>query len=115
MAIAITIVLNLFVNYGISVFYKAPQYSDFCKDQFRQVPYIAKPFPADIPNQQNCTAIEASEALQGNCTEQKGYVAFKYNSTGYPTEAYCETCQAKFDNASQRRNSNVFIIFLWNF
>lgn len=112
LALAIAIVLNLFVNYGISVFYKAPMYNDFCTDRYRYGPYQAKPYPAEFPIQQNCSAIEVTETLQGNCTEQKGYIAYKYNSTGCATEAYCETCQARFEDVNNKRNSNVFVILV---
>ncbi|MBI2176220.1 hypothetical protein HYU40_02620 [Candidatus Woesearchaeota archaeon] len=112
LALAIALVFNLFINYGISVFYKAPQYNDFCQDQFRQGPYPAKPYPAEFPIQQNCSAIEVSEALQGNCTTQRGYIAYKYNTTGCATEAYCETCQARFEDVNNKRNSNVFVILV---
>ena len=114
LAFAIAIVLNLFINYGISVFYKAPLYEDFCNDQFRySSPYPAKPYGVEPYSvQQNCSEIELSEALQGNCTEQKGYIAYKYNTTGCPTEAYCETCGAKFNDVNNKRNSNVFVILV---
>lgn len=112
LAFAIAIVLNLFVNYGISVFYKAPMYSDFCKDSGRPYHYKAYPAEPQLQQQKECAVVEVSEELQNSCSEQKGYVAFKYNSTGCPTEAYCETCGARFDDVSQRRNSNVFVILV---
>ncbi len=112
LAFAIAIVLNLFINYGISVFYKAPQYSDFCAGQDRYAPYPAKPYPPEF-TPQNCSAVPISEEMQGDCAQQKGYIAYKYNlTTGCPTEVHCETCQARFDDASQRRNSNVFVILV---
>ncbi len=116
LAFAIAIVLNLFINYGISVFYKAPQYDDFCKDSSRApyYPYPYKIYPAEPAGQQpkECATIEVSEALQGNCSEQKGYIAYRYNTTGCPTGAYCETCGARFDDVNQKRNSNVFVILV---
>ncbi len=30
LAVAIAIVFNLFVNYGLSTFYEAPKYEDYC-------------------------------------------------------------------------------------
>ena len=110
LALAIAIVLNLFVNYGISVFYKAPQYNDFCTGQgpYREPYYPAKPYP-DF-TQQNCTPIAVSEQMQKSCNEQKGYIAYKYNSTGCPTEAYCETCQVQFDAVNQKYSRNIFFI-----
>ncbi|MBI2143140.1 hypothetical protein HYU20_02255 [Candidatus Woesearchaeota archaeon] len=112
LAFAIAIVLNLFVNYGISVFYKAPQYDDFCRESSR--PYLYKIYPAEpqLQQQKECAVVEVSEELQSNCSEQKGYVAFKYNSTGCPTEAYCELCGKMFNDVNNRRNSNVFVILV---
>ena len=113
LALAIAIVLNLFINYGISVFYKAPQYDDFCMDSSR--PYPAGkyyPYPAEPQLQQqqkDCQVVEVGEELQKSCSEQKGYVAFKYNSTGCATEAYCELCGKLFNDVNNRRNSNVFV------
>src|SRR3989338_3170618 len=112
LALAIAIVLNLFINYGISVFYETPEYNDFCPSQgpYREPYYPAKPYPDFV--QQNCTPITASEEMQKSCGEQKGYLAYKYNTTGCPTEAYCETCWARFDDVNQRRNSNFFVILV---
>ncbi len=116
LALAIAIVLNLFINYGISVFYRAPQYDDFCMDSSR--PYPAGkyyPYPAEpqqLQQQKDCQAVEVSEELQKSCSEQKGYVAFKYNSTGCSTEAYCEMCGKLFNDVNNRRNSNVFVVLV---
>ncbi len=114
LALAIAIVLNLFVNYGISVFYKAPQYDDFCKDAARAYPYKIYPAEPQLQQQQqkDCQAVEVSEELQKSCSEQKGYVAFKYNSTGCATEAYCELCGKMFNDVNNKRNSNVFVILV---
>lgn len=112
LAVAIAIVLNLFVSYGIGVFYEAPRYDDFCREQARPYAYPAKPYPDQLYPMQNCSVIEVTDTIQGNCTEQKGYVAFRYNSTGCPTEAYCETCGARFTELNERRNSTVFIILV---
>ncbi|MBI2550456.1 hypothetical protein HYV83_04735 [Candidatus Woesearchaeota archaeon] len=110
LAVAIAIVLNLFINYGISVFYKAPQYNDFCTDQSRYAPYPAKPYPDVAP--QNCTPVFPSQELKDSCTEQKGYINYKYNDNGCATEAYCELCNKTFDDVNQKRNSNVFVILV---
>jgi len=112
LAFAIAIMLNLFINYGISVFYKAPQYDDFCKDNYRYDPYPAKPYGEPYTTQQNCSAIEVSEALQESCNQQKGYIGYKYNSAGCSTEAYCETCDVKFRDIDNKRSSNIFIILV---
>ena len=110
LAFAIAIVLNLFINYGISVFYKAPLYDDFCRQQGG--PYAPYAQPAYPLKQTDCATVEVSDALQKSCMADKGYVAYKYNSTGWPTEAYCETCQAKFNDINNRRSSNIFVILV---
>ena len=112
LALAIAIVLNLFINYGISVFYKAPQYNDYCSDQYRYGPYTAKPYPYPDQQQNVCKNVDASQELQNSCNEQKGYVAYKYNATGCATEAYCETCQAHFNDVNNRRSSNIFVVLV---
>ena len=103
LAIAIVIVFNLFVNYGIATFYKGPEYNDFCIDKY---PRIA---PAKGPGPYDCDALIADEALQKNCTEQKGYIAYEYDSNGCPAKAYCETCGARFEEVNGKYNANVFI------
>lgn len=109
LALAIAIVLNLFVNYGISVFYKDAQYNDFCMENgpYREPYYPAKPYPEFM--QQNCTPVYASQELRDSCTSDVGNIQYKYNATGCPTEAYCETCFVRFENLRQTRNSNVFV------
>ena len=113
LAFAIAIVLNLFINYGISVFYKAPQYNDYCKDMGGG-PYPVKSYPYPFPDSSKnvCKHVEASQELQNSCSEQKGYVNYKYNETGCATEAYCEMCQARFNDVNNRRSSNVFVMLV---
>src|SRR3989338_345918 len=108
-AVAIAIVFNLFLNYGVQTFYKGPEYNDYCRDQYRE-PYPAKPF--GVQEQQSCLPFQANEALQGNCSEQKGYIAYKYNASGCATEAYCETCGAQFDDVRKRHDGNVFVFLV---
>jgi hypothetical protein len=114
LAFAIAIVLNLFVNYGISVFYESPQYDDFCQDVGKYRPYeTGFPIPAqEIASKDSCAPIDVSQELRDDCNEQKAYISYHYNSTGCPTEAYCETCGVMFDDVNQKHNSNVFIVLV---
>ena len=109
LAFAIAIMLNLFINYGISVFYKTPQYDTFCRQGGPYGPYAQPAYPQ---KETNCATIEVSDALQNSCMADKGYVGYKYNSTGCPTEAYCETCQAKFNDVNNQHSSNIFLILV---
>ncbi|MBI4438411.1 hypothetical protein HY640_00600 [Candidatus Woesearchaeota archaeon] len=106
LAIAIAIVLNLFVNYGIATFYKAPKYEDYCP----AMAYERAKFPYAEPK--NCTPVTVSEQLEKNCTESKGYIQYKYDSVGCPTKAYCETCQYSFQQVHDKYESNVFFILV---
>ena len=110
LAFAIAIMLNLFINYGISVFYKEPMYDSFCKQGGPYGPYYAQ--PAYSQKEINCATVEVSDALQNSCTPDKGYVGYKYNSTGCPTEAYCETCQVRLNDVKNHRSSNIFVILV---
>jgi len=117
-AIAIAIVFNLFANYAISVFYKAPQYNDFCKEQalrtaqYANTPYAYQNEPQTQLLRKDCTPVEVRQELKNNCSEQKGYIDYRYNATGCPTEAYCELCEKQFNDVNQPRNSNIFIILI---
>ena len=110
LAFAIAIMLNLFINYGISVFYKEPMYDSFCKQGGPYGPYYAQ--PAYPQKEINCATVEVSEALQNSCTADKGNVAYKYNSTGCATEAYCETCDARYRDINNQHSSNIFLILV---
>ncbi|MAG15704.1 hypothetical protein CMO88_01440 [Candidatus Woesearchaeota archaeon] len=103
-AVAIAIVFNLFVNYGVATFYPGPEYSDYC-DEFQR----AQPLKIAA---QECEAIEASEELQNECTKDVGHVAYKYDSRGCATEAYCETCNVEYDAVRKVHDGNVFAALL---
>lgn len=113
LALAIAIVFNFFINYGVSLFYPQPQYNDFCGAQGidGRYPVPAKAIPLET-QQTACQTVAPSTELQNSCNDQKGYISYKYNATGCPTEAYCELCQKQFDEINQARNSNVFIVLL---
>ncbi|MBI2664089.1 hypothetical protein HYX10_01965 [Candidatus Woesearchaeota archaeon] len=103
MAAAIAIVFNLFVNYGVETFYPGPEYNDYCKEMPRPIPLKAA---------EDCEALQPSEELQSSCANQSGYIAYKYDSQGCPTDSYCETCSAEYDAVRKVRDGNVFAALL---
>ena len=104
-AIAIAIVFNLFVNYGVATFYPGPEYSDYCSESPRAFPLREA--------QNDCEPIEASQELQNECNDRKkAYIAYKYDSNGCATEAYCETCGAEYDDVRKIHDGNVFVALL---
>ena len=101
-AVAIAIVFNLFVNYGISTFYSGPEYTDFCDE----------PRPRLVREQLDCDIVEVSEELRNSCTERKAYIGYTYDSNGCPTEAYCETCGTEYGDVRKGYDGNVFVVLL---
>jgi hypothetical protein len=54
-SIILTIILVSMVNVGMSLFYKEPNYSDFCNSSIYK-PYPVEPTPAEILAQEQCNA-----------------------------------------------------------
>lgn len=103
-AIAIAIVFNLFVNYGVATFYPGPDYTDYCKEFQRAIPIL--------DGKTSCPAVNVSQELQNSCDGKKGYVAYKYNGSSCPTEAYCETCNTEYDAVRKSHDGVVFVVLL---
>ena len=113
LAIAIAIVLNLFINYGIATFYKQPKYEDLCNNTPYNYPSkpMERPVPYDI-SQQKCQDFYAPDTIQSNCSSQHGYINYRYNSTGCAYDFYCDTCSYKFETEMEKYNSNVFFVLI---
>jgi len=100
-AVAIAIVFNLFVNYGVATFHPGPEYDDYCKESARVLP---------LREPSECTAINVSEEMQDQCNEQKGYIAYKYDSYGCATESYCETCGVEYREVREVYDGQIFVV-----
>lgn len=97
--IGIVIVLNLFLNYAISLIYKSPDYISYC------------------PNQQVTEAI----TTQAQCVSVGGqWNGNNYYKPGYPTEitpagvpgGYCDPqfkCRQDYDAAAKVYDRNIFV------
>jgi hypothetical protein len=98
LSISIAIVFALFIGYGISTFYKAPKYEDFC--------------PAEL-NTKSYTTQASCEKVGGQWT-QSTYVCpsdgIKPCEPGYCNVQY--TCQKKYDATTAVYDRNVFVICL---
>src|SRR3989338_3133100 len=99
LAIAIAIVFNLFVNYGIATFMPGPEQSDYCTDYFKD-PYLARP----IVQQQNASCPETlvNETAREICSESMHYVEYIYDGQGCAIQEYSRECQIKFDEAREK-------------
>lgn len=112
LAVAIAIVLNLFINYGIATFYKEPKYEQYCNNSRypeRAVPaFYGKPFPEQL----NCTELVVPTNDSSDCYSKKGNLQFLYNNSGCAYSWYCETCHVGFEDGLNKYNSNVFIFLV---
>lgn len=121
LAIAIALVFVFFVGFGISTFYKAPQYEDFCGEREKFADIITKqdcdgkggkwnsreaaiPLEKIDSNQLLCTKIsEKDEAVTLNCQTQE-----QIDNQGYCDRDFY--CRDEADAVRENYNRNVFII-----
>ncbi len=96
----VAILFSILVQVTIDAIKPYPDYSDYCTDDMR--PYM-------IGEGKNCTYLAPSQELIDSCKDN-GNVAYKYDSQGCATEAYCETCSVEYDTAQQKYNMIVFIV-----
>ncbi len=121
LAIAIAIVFVFFTGFGISTFYKTPQYEDFCGEREKFVEIrtkescdneggkwnlneVARPLAKIDDNQLLCTKTsEQDDAVSLNCQTQ----------VDIENQGYCDRdfyCREEFDGVRENYNRNVFII-----
>ncbi len=115
LGIAIIVVFNLFIAYGIQTFYETPKHDDFCKREITT---------------KNIHAKDECEAIGGLWTENMNYrTAIPPAPTviegikGVPTPesaisepvGWCDayfTCQKEFNEANDIYKRNVFIVWI---
>jgi len=103
LAVAIAIVFVFFVGFGISTFYKTPEYDDFCDEGFPER------YPRPVKLTENCTFFEPDESLKNECKE-KGDITPKYDGNGCIESYSCETCNKEYRDTREIYNRNVFIV-----
>lgn len=107
LAIAIAIILALFIGYGINTFYKSPKYNDFCKGSFSERPVIIEKEDKD------CTSVEKNNrALENDCYEDEGVPRYDFDDNGCRIFRECDFCSKDYRNVRERYNRDVFIITL---
>ncbi|MBI4993983.1 hypothetical protein HZC33_03500 [Candidatus Wolfebacteria bacterium] len=114
MGLAIIIVFNLFINYGINTFYKSPEYNNFCN-------------PERLKQALNMR--ESCEAVGGLWTENVGYESKRLyapvNGTEKPMplveiqsqepKGWCDqdyTCRKNYEGENNIYRRNVFIVWI---
>jgi len=106
-ALAIIIVLNLFFNYGISTFYKGPQYEDFCKPEILSKQYQVKD---DCDNVGGLWTDNHNKPLYNENIAQVPVMDKKTEPLGWCDVEY--TCRKDFISINNLYNRNVFIILI---
>ncbi|MBS3132075.1 hypothetical protein J4212_06590 [Candidatus Woesearchaeota archaeon] len=119
LAVAIAIIFALFIGFGISTFYKAPKYEDFCKNE-RVISYGTqeaceknrgrwnenvpeKPIPV-LETQLLCNkAYESGKNVTLNCQTKE-----QLESRGYCDMNFY--CNQEFQKVNEVYNRNVFIV-----
>ncbi len=97
LAIGIAIIFTLFVNYGISTFFHAPDYNNYCRHNQTELNYSDK---------------DVCISNGGQWTNNAGYA--KPIPEGYQT-GYCDidfTCRKLFDDAQKIYDDRSFIVMV---
>lgn len=114
--LAIAIVFNLFVNYGLSTVYKSPDMKDYCNgtDQYHPYAYPAEKFPPGTVVNTNitCPQVSINGTMQRDCNANGGQVLFNYDDKGCAKDAYCEMCYKLFDDDKRQYDANIFLILV---
>ncbi|MBU0615184.1 MAG: hypothetical protein KJ601_03765 [Nanoarchaeota archaeon] len=99
----IGILFSVLVFSTIEAVYPQPEWEDYCKmNNIRAGPITVK--------QGDCAALDVPIEVQEKCTEDHGYIDYKYDSVGCAESYYCETCQYEYDQEMDKYNQYVFYI-----
>ena len=99
--IAIVIVMNLFFNYALSLFYTEPQYETYCPMNVYNQVYDTK---------DQCIATGGSWNEQVVPVDTNTTTAMKTKISGYCDQTY--TCNKTYQSAQKVYNRDVFIILI---
>ncbi|MEK7658064.1 MAG: hypothetical protein AAB366_02690 [Patescibacteria group bacterium] len=113
LGIAIIIVFNLFVNYGIGTFYKAPEHDDFCKPEI-----VGK----NIAAKEECEVVGGlwsdnlyyGRSYEGDVEKRLLPPPTQQTAIGEPA-GWCNayfTCQKEFNTENDIYKRNVFVVWI---
>lgn len=116
LGLAIVIVFNMFVNYGINAFYEAPKYEDFCSSERLKKPLNTR---------------ESCEGIGGLWSETSSYDTKRYYDSngvekpiattpiieiqGQQPTGSCDqdfTCRKDYDREMSVYSRNVFVVWV---
>lgn len=105
LAIAIAIILALFIGYGIHTFYKAPKYDDYCK------PFAPERALVIEREDKDCIKVEkANGPLEQECYEDDGQPRYDYDEDGCKVFKECDYCSKEYREVREEYDKNVFIL-----
>ena len=88
--------------------YPRPKYDDFCKEDLRAKPLVT------IGETKNYTCPEyekpSEEELQ-ECLNKEGRADYNYDEYGCPTKFECEMCGKYYDDAREKHNFVMFLVY----
>lgn len=104
LAIAIVVVLNMFFNYGVSTFYKSPNYEKFCPTELTQKNY---------PSKESCELV-GGKWFEGSTAVYQGQYNIPVPSGDkFSNTSWCDStakCREDYQKVQDFYNRNVFII-----
>jgi hypothetical protein len=104
----IIIIAILFSTFSFSIVdlvIERPNYEDYCG--FEGIK--AQPLIRDTAKE--CSGfIGPTESEQKECNDQRGYIEYTYDENGCATKFSCNTCSAKYQDASDKQRLMGFII-----
>lgn len=98
--IAITILVNVFINFGRQAFYPEPKWDNFCKEP--EMTYTT---------QESCEK-NGGKWMQTEIVKEQ---MAKPAVDPYAPKSYCDgqyNCRKQYENASQEYNKKIFIVYL---
>lgn len=98
----IGILFSVFVFSIIEAVYPRPEYSDFCKEQYREKPTMA--------TDSQCPVLDVPTADENSCKVDGGYIDFNRDSNGCAQSYYCEMCSKLYDDSNKGYQKTVFYI-----
>ncbi len=110
--LGIAIVFNLFINYGLSTVYKAPEMGQFCDGAGAPKPAFPYERYPDFINTSACPDITFNGTMARECSRMGGSIEYNYDDRGCPTGSFCQMCYRDFDDARRQYDANVFIILV---
>lgn len=99
----IAILFSVFVFSTIDAVYPSPEWDDFCAANERAKPQVVAPG-------EGCAVVPVGPEEAEACGAVRGYIDYRYDSTGCATESFCNTCQREYDDERDRHNQWVFYI-----